>query len=152
MYTDLSLYYLQQIGITPWISKNTFELKKNKGLAQKIIVLMQANYSPKVDFFVKKILSFVQAPQENLSLLYLESEAWALSDYQQHIGTLNEQSPLAILSLGISISNLPTTLSCPMITTRDPIYLLDNPSQKKALFADLHSLNTQLMKIQQDCA
>jgi len=54
MYSNLNLYYLQQLGITPWISKDTIQQD-----SVKLAVLVRSTASTKAQAFVKRVLSFL---------------------------------------------------------------------------------------------
>lgn len=148
MYSDLNLYYLNQIGITPWITKeNNYSVLNNtqakKQLSHKLVVLTKSHYGTKAKILVKRILAFINLDQHELLILQVEDNASEIRGDQ-----LNNISPLAILALGLKAEDIVTevNLNCPMVSSVDLDYVIDNPFEKKKIFKDLSYINELILR------
>lgn len=148
MYSDLTLYYLNQLGITPWIIKENFVDVPNKDLI-KLVVLVHSNTnkSKKAQSLLKRMMAFINLDDDELLILNIGANDSNEPNSTSWHTQLEKKSPLAILSLGCNTETLLSdfNLSCPVLTSKDPEHLLSNPSAKKSVFCDLSYLNEKLL-------
>jgi hypothetical protein len=137
MYNPVSLYYLNQLGITPWIKKETL-LNQNHS---KLIVLYSANTTKKAELLWNKIISYLSIEGLELSL-HCDN---FLSELKMQ---LNKQIPMAILVFGINSDSFPTDIvnTCPIMYCPSMEYLLNNPLDKKQVLKNLELLRTLFFK------
>ncbi|MFA6303408.1 MAG: DNA polymerase III subunit psi [Legionella sp.] len=116
MYSESTLYYLNQIGIRPWIRKNVHQTQ--------LLVLVPSQQSQKAQKLMQNMLEFLGLPKNEIMLL-------SATDTQK----LELDSLKVVWSLGAEVveglKNYPIVLSC------DPEFLLDNPAQKKGVLGEL---------------
>jgi len=65
MYCNLTLYYLEKIGITPWIDRGTTPCKN----AKKLLILLEKNPENKELSLLKRILFFLNIDDDNYVIL-----------------------------------------------------------------------------------
>jgi hypothetical protein len=135
MYSHLTLYYLNQIGITPWINKQDSLNNKSQmsdHIAPKIIIVKNNKLDNKAEGLFNRMVSYINLKEPDLLISETLSSS-LVSD---------EQSPQAILLLGVDFEDLISELNlkCPVFTGVSPDVLLINPSEKRAVFQALHSI------------
>lgn len=135
MYSNLTLYYLNQIGIIPWVKKQSSLNNKpelSEYSAPKLIILKNNTLNDKAEALFKKMLGYLNLNESDL----------LVSDSLSPALVLDEQSPKAILLLGMELETLTsrTNLSCPVLSGVSPDVLLKKPSEKRAVFQVLHSI------------
>lgn len=126
---------MNQIGITPWINKQDSLNNKTQMSAHivpKIIILKKKKLDNKAEGLFNKMVRYINLKESDL----LISETLSPSL------VFNEQSPLAILLLGVDFEDLiqGLNLNCPVFTGVSPDVLLINPLEKRAVFQALHSI------------
>ena len=126
MYSNLTLYYLNQMGIKPWIKKTTQQTQI------KLLVIIPSNLSLKAQSLLKQILSFIN----------LNSEKTRIISIQESI-VLKAYDPLAILLLGCNQSELESNLNikCPIFFGASLEYLIQHPSEKRKILKELNLIN-----------
>jgi hypothetical protein len=132
-YKPLTLYYLQQLGIKPWINK----VCKTK---RALIIISPSSLGKKPSLILKGILAFIKT----LSLPYrlIELDFSNLNQEDEHLpGLLQNTRPLAILSLGLETKPfLDLRIPCPIFYSLSPLDLLQGSNAKKQIFEYLMSL------------
>ena len=126
MYSPLKLYYLQQLGIRPWVRREV------PVTCPKIIVIVPSCLTEKAQQLLGHILSYL--PKENTQLLTKER-------------FLNSNKALltkAVLSFETDLT-APFNQTCPVFQD-DLDLLLAQPILKKELFKTLHLLMELLLK------
>lgn len=131
MYTQLTQYYLKQLGIRPWVAQASTEPTSR---AQLVVLLQQS--SNKVQAFVHRVLSFLQVGKADAQILLWD-------EYTE--GRLNHLNPKAVLALGVD-GNQIKEFQGTVLSSFSPEELFSNPQQKKILFHALHELNEQTLK------
>lgn len=126
---------MNQIGITPWVKKqsslnNKTELSEYSAL--KLIILKNNTLNDKAEALFKKMLGYLNLNESDL----------LVSDSLSPALVFDEQSPKAILLLGMESEVLTSkpNLSCPVLSGVSPDVLLKKPSEKRAVFQVLHSI------------
>lgn len=140
MYTDLSIYYLNQLGITPWVTKETALSLASKADMErlklhKLIVIKPHKTTSQACLLIEKFCSFV-----NLR----PSEIHLIDEEQFDINTLILELNMPILVLG-SEQYSQGVNTANVFYTLDPDYVLANPSSKRQVLEHLQSLNQKLM-------
>ena len=147
MYSNLNLYYLNQLGITPWIKKdqllnfnnNTLITKQSKN---KLVILCKAGLNKKAELLLNRIIAYINVEDSELMLLQIdEGRQW----HEQ----FKNAPPTAFLAFGIESDDFPVDLK-PHCTVRYSLsldYLLNNPSDKRKVFKDLQHINNLFYKI-----
>ncbi len=130
MYSNLSLYYLNQLGIRPWIKRT--EVLEDR---LKLFVFSPSNLSIKATILLNQMIKYIHLDSNELILIPIQDSA-SLSDYRHQI---DQKNPLAVLVIGINPSQL--NLNCPMVLCDSPDDLLQHPTHKKKVFQELSYLN-----------
>lgn len=139
MYCNLALYYLNQLGINPWVNKQTYLDLNNKAqiiegaaAAPKVLIVKQKNLNAKAEALFNKMLTY----------LNLNADDLLVSDPEQSTSLLNTISLRAVLILSTDSEELKTglTSNCKVLKGLSPDYLLKNPSDKRSIFKVLNSL------------
>lgn len=88
MYNNLTLYYLKQMGVRPWIKKEEV-LPSNQPLvaSKKLLIFSLPNLSIKAQILLQQIVTYLDLPTSELEVI-------TSSHYTK------KEEPLAILSLG----------------------------------------------------
>ncbi|WP_298624207.1 DNA polymerase III subunit psi [uncultured Legionella sp.] len=137
MYSDLTLYYLNQIGITPWINRHDSPNSKTQMSESinipKIAILKNKKLNDRAEALFNKMLAYLNLNESDL--LICDSFSFEL---------LNKQSLLAVLLLGMDSESVITelNLNCPILSGASPDDLLNNPSAKKIVFQALHFIKS----------
>jgi DNA polymerase III psi subunit len=133
MYSEASLYYLNQLGIRPWIKRTAAE--HNSAVEQeviKLLVLISANLSQKGQALLQQMLAYLRISKQEFKVVFVDKQ----SDVHQM-----QQTPTAVLVFGLKdlMSDIPW--HCPVIQSMDPDYLIANPFKKRTVFHDLNTIN-----------
>ncbi|MBA2649042.1 MAG: hypothetical protein H0U75_05470 [Legionella sp.] len=150
-YKPLTLYYLNQLGITPWINKNqVYSDESNQSIADgsKIIFCNPANQSKQAQFLLKAIMDFIHLLNIEFISITLDPTQMKrdLENFQLHISS---SSPLAIINLGVDSNVLKNNLQfdCPLILSPAPEILLTSFLAKKKLLESLLYIQSLHQKI-----
>lgn len=136
MYSNQTLYYLNQIGIRPWIKRESTVSQTTDSLdALKLIVFISAHLSGRALSLLKQMLAYLNVPEHELTII-------STSD-QGLDNTLSHQKTQAVLLLGVALNNN-VNFDCPVLTSMDPDYLITHPAEKKNAFKDLCHLKQLL--------
>ncbi|MBL7480137.1 DNA polymerase III subunit psi [Legionella bononiensis] len=135
MYSNLTLYYLKQLGITPWVHKETcLGLERQESESEQIspilIIIKKPHLSKKAEILLNKMLAY----------LGLNATDVLISESLQEYSFSKHKSPKVIWVLGVELSELfhSTQCQCPVLSGVSPEHLLDNPMEKKEAFKMLH--------------
>lgn len=135
MYNNRTLYYLEQMGITPWIIKNT---SSKSGL--KLIVLVSASLPKPANDLLKQILASLASEKEQIVLL-LKDEA---DNEPVKMANTSHQESVFWLFFGKELySKHKQDVIGKSIVVEDLKYLLENPKYKKQVFLDLSVLTSK---------
>lgn len=127
-YTNLSLYYLNQMGITPWVTRS-----KKKDTTQ-LAVVVPPSQSPKAQSLLKNMLDFLGLSPEEVCIIQDKKS--------EDLKALDTSSLSALLLLGFGAQEY--AFSCPLFLGANPEVLIKNPLHKKELFKALHTLKNHL--------
>jgi DNA polymerase III psi subunit len=131
MYSNLTLYYLEQMGITPWVDKKNYKSTTNETDKSISLLVMTPKLNGKEQHLLNNILSFLGLQEEQL--VHLQT---ANGTQQREI------QAVFTLFFGLNLQQTPT------ITAADSLsYLLSNPLAKKKLFSKLVLLKEQLASL-----
>ncbi|MDI1352332.1 MAG: DNA polymerase III subunit psi [bacterium] len=136
MFNNLTLYYLNQMGIIPWVDKEGAKTTNVDPIAVKLI-LITSKMSNKTQIFFNRVLDYLNLAEKDLSMITLgENNKEA---QKQIINTMITKAiPQAVLILGLNKDLLtPHNVQCPIISVSNPEYFMDNPTAKKSLFQEL---------------
>jgi DNA polymerase III psi subunit len=142
MYSDLTLYYLNQIGIRPWVKKehhsalipaqHTPVLK----IRSKLLILT-ATLQGKAELLLRKMIHCIGLTDEQLELIQIQdlSEHW-----------LKNVNPSALFSLGVDLPDFVSKalVDCPIIRSFSLEHLIEKPADKKRALQDLYSFKHHL--------
>lgn len=134
MYSNLTLYYLKQLGIRPWVTK-----ARNLDQKKPVFVLCKSTQiMGKAESLLKQILFSMGFTDNDLVTLVIKEKASSL-EQQQYSLLLRDKQVLAWMCAGIEPIELINNLSLPC---ENPIELsleslLKNPALKKQVFKEL---------------
>ncbi len=136
MYSDLTLYYLKQLGITPWVMKQNVSNNTEQILnviAPKIVILKKNTLNDKAEVLFRKMVNYLNL---NDSELLITESLSSSSLFEKH-------SPQAILLLGLNSDEfVSNNFNCPVLFGNSPEDLLTNPLEKRSVFKALHSIRS----------
>ena len=127
MFNPVSLYYLNQMGIDPWIVRRE---PQSLTANSQLFILLPAPVGDKEQILLNKILNYMQIPFHKIQWIYAV-------DKIQPQQMVKENG--VIVSFGVDIAcdqQNSFVLSCPDLT-----YLLNNPKEKKHVFNQLVRLS-----------
>lgn len=141
MYSNTTLYYLNQIGIRPWVMRDRSISEVDCAIQQekfKLLVFIASNLSIKAQSLLKQMMAYINLCEQELAIIPVQ-ENESFSNYNSHI---KQKKPLAILFLGPNHRNEETYLNsdCPVFVSTDPEYLLVHPVEKRKVFNELSSI------------
>ncbi|KTD60518.1 DNA polymerase III subunit psi [Legionella shakespearei] len=142
MYNDLTLYYLNQIGIRPWMSKEHHSaLIPAQPIAEpkerpRLFILTSTRHG-KTELLLRKMIHCIGLMEEQLELIQIQdlSEHW-----------LKSVTPRALLSLGVELPDFISNAlaNCPIILSFSLEHLIEWPADKKKVLQDLYSFKQHL--------
>jgi hypothetical protein len=133
MYSNQSLYYLQQIGIFPWITR-----KPPTPVGPRLIVFIAESLSEPAKNLVYKILLSLVLDEKELLIIHLK-EKMSADEIQQ------DKPPLGLIFGDDLKKLLPQKHLDTAIITLDPVSLLENPIKKKEVLAHLSQVQRLLV-------
>lgn len=125
MYNKLTLYYLHQLGIRPWIQKKSISPVHVDCTLLVITSVLHA----KATSLLKRMLHFLAIPSHDVRLMTIE----------EFNNNIPKPKPSAVLFLGGAD---PIQFNCPVWIGPPVDALLANPVAKKRVFLDLNDLKT----------
>ncbi|CEG56795.1 DNA polymerase III subunit psi [Legionella fallonii] len=137
MYSNLTLYYLNQIGITPWVNKELIPNlidQPNETSTHPIIVLISTELSDKMRSLFNQMMDYIDITQDEVLVVAVRE--------QELENKLLDKAPQALLSLGPNVNDL--NLPYPIFQGLALEYLLDNPLSKREVFQVLTRLRAYL--------
>lgn len=145
MYSNTALYYLNQLGIRPWIKRTSLLFKEDNQTQQecfKLLVFISSTLSAKAKSLLQQMMACINLEQHELSIIPVEARDFS----SQNSAQWQNQIPAAILVLGLNESPLLQELhfSCPVFSSIDPEHLINHPVDKKIIFKDLNTINQLL--------
>jgi DNA polymerase III psi subunit len=129
MYHNVDLYYLAQMGITPWVHKNNYESPKLENKRTSLLVVTP-KLNDKEQYLLNNILSFIGLPKEHFIHLQTEEAKQTKID------------AAFTLFFGLNLQTTPTMTKGEALN-----YLLTNPLATKKLFHKLIPLKEQLSSL-----
>lgn len=137
MYNQLDLYYLQQMGIRPWVIKNTVLPAQKSAL----LVLLPHKIDKKSQLLLNAIVKFINDTDNKDVTIEVVSDTDC--DISQ-IVSAHKNKVAAIVSFGVSLAEKrdKTDSTCPIISTVDLDYLINNPRAKKMVYQELLAIKT----------
>lgn len=141
MYSDLALYYLNQIGIQPWISKEhasaLVPVNQLAALKTPKLFILTPMLHGKAELLLRKMIHCIGLNDEHWETIQPQ-------DLSRH--WLDETKPSALLSLGVVMPEFiaDTPINCPVIPSLSLEHLINRPSDKKQVLKDLYSLKHHL--------
>ena len=149
MYSNLTLYYLNQMGIVPWVTRESYAhfigSEKSTELSRvKLLILLPLNPSHKAQALFKQIINFINLPEADLLKLHVVEEE-VLFNKQLLDAKIILDTSLVAWSLGLKKELfLASNLNCTVIHSDSIDHLLQHPQAKKKMFADLSFIKKQL--------
>jgi hypothetical protein len=151
MFSNLTLYYLNHLGITPWINKeSSLKLldKSNKieNNVFKLVVLVSSDLSSKAQVLLNRMMAYINVANDELLMVEILPQDLVDNKNRQWFNQIEKNTPRAVLVLGLNNKELLADLNpaYPVVQSFTPEYLLDNPSYKKKVFNDLSALKRLL--------
>lgn len=143
MYNKETLYYLQQLGIRPWIKKgNPVLLSEPTATANretlKLIVVLTSTLSDKTHALLQQMMSYIHLNEHELAIISVQEE-----QFQHRYDALVSQQPsLGILSFGFNQENqaIQQYSHIPRWKCRALDALIANPFEKKNVFKVLSEM------------
>lgn len=96
MYTNLTLYYLNQMGISPWIDKNNLEQTKER-IATSLLVITANDLNPKEQSLLRQVLFFIGISAKDM----VHIEIGLKSSKQEAISNASKYLPKIALIFGL---------------------------------------------------
>ena len=147
MFSNLTLYYLNQLGIAPWINKeSSLKLlnKSNKVESNllKLVVLVSSDLSNKAQVLFNHMMAYINVENDELLIIKILTQDLADNKNRQWFTQIEKNTPRAVFALGFNANDLfaDSNSTYPIVQSFTPEYLLDNPSYKKKVLHDLHAL------------
>jgi DNA polymerase III psi subunit len=140
MFSNLTLYYLHHMGITPWVNKESLShLNSQSGIIRLLIILPSA-LSVKAHSLFKAIVVFLDLKEEELLIINFNKQHELLNKKKWAV-QFQQSTPLAALVFDADINNLLMTmdLSFP-VEAVDLENLLQNPLYKKNVWQVLNQI------------
>lgn len=129
MYSTEALYYLNQIGIVPWVSKHALNCVAN--IKPKLMVLMSLEPTKKSNALLDALLQYMELKSDEIIIQNPKSlDAGAL------LGSIS--SSTTIWSLGFNNQEVLSQIQglCPMVSSLSLEQMLAEPLLKKNVFKD----------------
>lgn len=146
MYSNLTLYYLNQMGITPWISKDSplYSANEPKVISSvQLLVLTNGLLNLKEQSLLRNIISWLGLSANNWVHLQIKTDATK----PEMAADLSEFESDNYLSFGLPHDFFTEFRSAKPVVQVDPLsLLLNNAFTKKKLFNCLVTLKTHLSK------
>lgn len=137
MYSNLSLYYLNQLGIRPWVKRvNAEKTQSAKQKSLKLLVLVSSNLSNKGKSLLTQMLAYLGLAEQDLNIIAIHEQDSFGHDNAQ----IKQYDPLVTLILGLNTHQLAQedSLEASVVHSIDPDYLIMNPVEKGKIFKTLH--------------
>jgi DNA polymerase III psi subunit len=151
MFSNLTLYYLNQLGITPWISKENVTISSTKpnpveSRVFKLVVLISADLTGKAKSLFDRMLAYINIQDNEFLLLNIKQEAFSQGANSQWFAQIDNSSPVAVLALGLNTKTIfnDSNPTYAVVESLAIDQLLNNPSNKKQVFQDLSYLKQLL--------
>lgn len=128
MFSNSTLYYLSQMGISPLVKLKT------SSYSSKLIVLLPQKPIDKAEILFQHMMTYLNTKRDKIVIMPVNK-------------ILNEKianPPLGILVFGCEEAKLQDTGFYPVVRSLDLDYLLEYPLLKKKVFQDLNSLKRLL--------
>lgn len=143
MFDNLKLYYLNQLGINPWVNKeNTIKSSspdhKNKASGAKLAIFTTPFLDIKAVSLLNKMIAYLSLPEHELIIINAEDK----DQYLQLNKQLKINPPRVVLNLSANIDSISRDwdFTCPVLSNIDLNSLLINPLGKKEIFNDLEMI------------
>ncbi len=132
MSNALNLYYLNQMGITPWVYKN--KTIKSVECAKILICTTATSFNPQYKKMLEHIIFFLNCSPAELEIRELESSTQIISTYSPYIVTF-----------GVTKNNLDCLNPASYLVEINSLeYWLQYPLAKKQLFVMLDLFKNKL--------
>ncbi|MCL9684250.1 DNA polymerase III subunit psi [Legionella maioricensis] len=146
MFSNLTLYYLNQLGIVPWINKeSSLKLPDKSSTVEsnllKLVVLVSSDLSNKAQALFNRMMASINVEKDELLIIKILTQD--LADNKKWLTQIEKNTPRAVFALGLNVNDdlfADLNSSYPIVQSFAPEYLLDNPSYKKKVFHDLNTL------------
>ncbi|CAM4495035.1 MAG: hypothetical protein LEGION0403_FIIPPAGN_00523 [Legionella sp.] len=132
MYSNLTLYYLNQIGIRPWIKREAQEQPQEISNAVKLAVFVSSTLSTKAQSLLQQMMGYLNLNDAEFTVISAQKD-----ERQQRDTNLR---PFAILAFGLSQEQLSAKERSSVFNTFDLDYLLKNPREKRTVFKVLNEI------------
>ncbi|MDR3501841.1 MAG: DNA polymerase III subunit psi [Legionella sp.] len=132
MYSNLTLYYLNQIGIRPWVKREAQEQPQEISNAVKLAVFVSSTLSAKAQSLLQQMIGYLNLNNDEFTVISAQK-----NELQQRYTAM---APFAALVFGLCQEQLPAKEQTPVFNTFDLDYLLSNPSEKRTVFKVLSEI------------
>ncbi len=143
MYTQSTLYYLNQLGIRPWVPRVPL-----LPLA-KLLIVISTELNNRASLLLERMMSSIDIDKDRYSLFYVGGKSFQ-HDFQHAMKQIANQSELLCLVLGsVDLGAMKLKLNqSTIIESLDLNYVVENPLKKKRVYNDLLSLKQLLHSIE----
>ncbi|WP_133135389.1 DNA polymerase III subunit psi [Legionella rowbothamii] len=132
MYNNLTLYYLNQMGIRPWIKREAQEQSQEVSKAVKLVVFVSSTLSAKAQSLLQQMIGYLNLNDGEYTVLPAQK-----SEVRKRYSAITS---FATLVFGLSPEELFSKEQAPVFNTFDLDYLLSNPSEKRTVFKVLSEI------------
>lgn len=127
MYSNLNLYYLEQLGIKPWVTRQSTQPGLNPlNESKPMIVFIDSALSPKARNLMRQMLAFIGKSHEQFN---------EVSDTESLLSSLSKSSVVINFTKQSKPEKANEWINCP-----HPEFLLSHPKEKKSALLELMKL------------
>lgn len=146
MYDNLTLFYLNLMGIFPWLNRDScisFNVDDNSRTS-KLLVFVPSQLNPGAAKLMKHILTFLGLEQSRIKVIAHNSMESSTMENECPINPL-----MGVLSFvpKLNIQSKIGNRDIPCLSTIELDALISNPLEKKKAFIDLAQFKVNLFKI-----
>ncbi|BCA95374.1 hypothetical protein TUM19329_17350 [Legionella antarctica] len=149
MFSNLTLYYLNQLEIVPWINKE-HSLKFQDSAEQvnrnpfKLVILVSADLSHKAQVLLNHMMAYINLKNDELLIIKILAKDSVENKNRPWYSQVENSTPRAMLVLGLNDNELfiDLNLTFPVVRSLSVEDLLNNPQFKKKVFNDLNILKS----------
>ncbi len=132
MYSNLTLYYLNQIGIRPWIKREEQEQAQVLSNAVKLAVFVSSTLSVKAESLLQQMIGYLNLNDDEFTVISAQKIGLQPRDMAC--------ASLATLVFGVSQEQVYTQEQSILFNTLDLDYVLSNPREKRTVFKVLSEI------------
>ena len=136
MYNNLTLYYLEQLGIRPWVNKENYLATTKSESTIKLIIVLAKKTNEKARYLLGKMLAYLNLPEHQFLIINEEDKPG------QACSNL-----VALWSLGPISNEIINQFSTKKIIASSHLNeVINHPALKKKILIDLADIQNILQR------